>query len=66
MVQFYNSKQAQGLEIIAFPCNQFGKQEQGTDDEIKEFVNGYGVTFPIAAKSDVNGDNAHPIYQFLK
>ena len=55
------------LQIIAFPCNQFGEQEPGTDEEIKEFcVSNYGVSFPIALKIDVNGEKEHPIYRHLK
>ncbi|MEH6551307.1 MAG: glutathione peroxidase [Pseudomonadales bacterium] len=57
----------QGLAVIGFPCNQFGKQDPGNMDEITEFCQlNYGVSFPIAEKIDVNGGNAHPLYQFLK
>jgi len=57
----------QGLEIIGFPCNQFGHQEPGNEEEIKSFCQlTYNVTFPMMSKIDVNGDNAHPIYQYLK
>lgn len=55
-----------GLQILAFPCNQFGEQEPGTDQEIQTFVSNYGVQFPVFAKIDVNGRTAHPIYKFLK
>lgn len=55
-----------GLEIIAFPCNQFGEQEPGTDEEINNFCStNYGVTFKIATKCDVNGEAAIPLYQYL-
>lgn len=55
------------ITVLAFPCNQFGNQEPGTDEEIKEFcTTKYGVTFTIAKKIDVNGPNAHPIYRFLR
>ena len=55
------------IEIIAFPCNQFGNQEPGTDEAIKEFCSTkYGVTFPISKKIEVNGPNAHPIYKHCK
>lgn len=55
------------MEILAFPCNQFGKQEPGTNAEIKKFATEkYGATFPLFEKVDVNGDNAHPVYKFLK
>lgn len=57
----------QGLEIIAFPCDQFGHQEPGTNDEIQQFCQlNYGVSFPVFAKIEVNGEGAHPLYQFLK
>mmetsp|Transcript_53514 Transcript_53514/g.138348 ORF Transcript_53514/g.138348 Transcript_53514/m.138348 type:complete len:118 (-) Transcript_53514:364-717(-) len=62
----YQRLSPQGFEVLAFPCNQFGGQEPGTDDEIKAFTDGYGVTFPIFAKVDVNGPNAHPLFVYLK
>jgi len=55
-----------GLSILAFPCNQFGNQEPGTAEEIKEFVAKYNVKFDMFAKIDVNGDNAHPLWKWLK
>jgi len=56
-----------GLVVIGFPCNQFGHQEPGTAAEIGAFCEkNYGVTFPLFEKIDVNGDNAHPLYQYLK
>lgn len=56
-----------GLIIIGTPCNQFGKQEPGSSDEIQEFCQvNYGVSFLISEKLDVNGSNAHPLYQWLK
>lgn len=62
----YNSWHEKGLEILAFPCNQFGQQEPGTDDEIQQFCSiNYGITFPVLAKIDVNGENAHPLYKYL-
>ncbi len=55
------------LEILAFPCNQFGAQEKGNSEEIKGFCDlRFNVTFPLFEKIDVNGDNAHPLYQYLK
>jgi len=55
------------LLILGFPCNQFGSQEPGSADEISAFCTlNYDVTFPIMAKCDVNGANAHPLYQWLK
>jgi len=56
-----------GVEVLGFPCNQFGKQEPGNAEEIKNFCSiNYDVTFPIFAKIDVNGPQAHPLYQFLE
>lgn len=56
-----------GLDILALPCNQFGKQEPGSNDEIQEFCQvNYGVSFPVLGKIDVNGANAHPLYDHLK
>ncbi|KAH9324549.1 hypothetical protein KI387_004727, partial [Taxus chinensis] len=57
----------QGFEILAFPCNQFAGQEPGTNKEIEEIVcTRFNATFPIFDKVDVNGDNAAPVYKFLK
>lgn len=56
-----------GLEILGFPCNQFGKQEPGEGEQISEFCEvNYGVDFQMFSKIDVNGDNTHPLYQHLK
>ncbi|WP_186647194.1 glutathione peroxidase [Fluviispira vulneris] len=56
-----------GLKILGFPCNQFGKQEPGDENEIKNFCSlNYEVTFPMFAKIDVNGDNAHPVFKYLQ
>lgn len=56
-----------GLEILGFPCNQFGAQEPGDADEIATFCSlTYDVTFPMFGKIDVNGPSAHPLYQYLK
>ncbi len=56
-----------GVVVVGFPCNQFGGQEPGTDEEIQEFCSGrFGVTFPIYSKVDVNGDQAHPLFEQLK
>jgi glutathione peroxidase len=55
------------VTILAFPCNQFGQQEPGTDEEILEFATSrYGVTFPMFSKVEVNGPGACDLYQFLK
>ena len=56
-----------GFFVLGFPCNQFGGQEPGTEAEIKEFAaTEFGVEFPMFAKIDVNGDDAHPLYQLLR
>jgi glutathione peroxidase len=56
-----------GFEVLAFPCDQFGHQEPGTDAEITAFCDRtYGITFPLFAKIEVNGENAHPLYVWLK
>ena len=63
----YDVYHDRGLEIFALPCNQFGRQEPGTNEEIQEFCQlNYGLTFPVMGKIDVNGRNAHPLYTFLK
>ncbi|WP_375323712.1 glutathione peroxidase [Flagellimonas sp. GZD32] len=63
----YQKYKDQGLEILGFPCNQFGNQEPGKANEISEFCQvNYGVSFPMFAKVDVNGKNAHPIFKYLK
>ena len=55
------------LVVLGFPCNQFGRQEPGSNEQIREFCKeNYSVTFPLFAKLDVNGRNAHPLYQHLK
>ena len=65
--EIHSKYHAHGLEVLGFPCNQFGHQEPGSDAEIKSFCNlNYGVEFPIFSKIDVNGDAAHPLYKFLK
>ena len=55
-----------GLEIFAFPCNQFGQSEKGTPQEINDFAKGLGVEFPIFQKMDVNGGLCHPVYNFVR
>jgi glutathione peroxidase len=62
----YRRYRDRGLVVLGFPCNQFGRQEPGTAGEIGAFCErNYGVSFPIFAKIDVNGKNAHPLYRFL-
>jgi len=65
--QLYRRHHEKGLTVLGFPCNQFGKQEPGSESEIGTFcaVN-YGVSFPMFAKIDVNGADAHPLYKYLK
>ena len=65
--QLYRDYEAKGLVILGFPSNQFANQEPGDEKSISEgcMIN-YGVTFPMFAKIDVNGDGAHPIYKYLK
>lgn len=64
--KLYKKYKEQGLEILAFPCNQFGAQEPGSSAEIASFCSlNYGVSFPLFAKIEVNGKNAHPLYKFL-
>lgn len=63
----YGKYKGKGLVILGFPCDQFGHQEPGTAEEIKGFCElNYGVTFPLFQKIEVNGDNAHPLYKYLK
>ncbi|KAA0192149.1 Glutathione peroxidase, partial [Fasciolopsis buskii] len=63
----YTQYADRGFSILAFPCNQFGSQEPGTDEEIKERVlKKYNVTFDLFSKIDVNGDDEIPLYTFLK
>ena len=63
----YEQFRPRGFEILAFPCDQFGHQEPGSDTEIATFCDAtYGVTFPLFAKIEVNGKNAHPLYVWLR
>ncbi|WP_417457701.1 glutathione peroxidase [Kordiimonas sp.] len=63
----YKDLKDKGLVILGFPCNQFGKQDPGSNDEIGEFCQiNYGVSFPMFAKIDVNGEGAVPLYKHLK
>ncbi|MGA7329229.1 MAG: glutathione peroxidase [Rhodomicrobium sp.] len=65
--KLYEKYGARGFEVLAFPCNQFGGQEPGNADEIRNFCSlNYNVTFPMFAKVAVNGSDAHPIFDFLK
>jgi glutathione peroxidase len=61
-----NNYSSEVFSVLAFPCNQFGGQEPGTNEQITEFCSlNYGNTFPIFSKIDVNGENAHPLFNFL-
>ncbi len=65
--QIYRELKDKGFEILAFPCNQFGAQEPGNEEEIKQFCSlTYDVSFPLFAKVDVNGESASPLYMALK
>lgn len=65
--ELYKKFEARGLTVLGFPCNQFGGQEPGSAEQIQSFCEkNYGVTFPMFAKIDVNGDGAHPLYRYLK
>lgn len=65
--ELYNDYREKGFEILAFPCDQFGHQEPGSDADIREFCDlNYSVSFPLFHKIEVNGDNAHPLFAHLK
>ena len=65
--ELYQKYKDKGLVIVGFPCDQFAHQEPGTDEEIAEFCRiNHGVTFPMMKKIDVNGADAHPIFEYLK
>lgn len=65
--KIYEKYKDRGFVVLGFPCNQFGGQEPGTEEDIKSFCEtSFGVTFPMFSKIDVNGDNAHPLYTYMK
>lgn len=65
--KLYRTYKAKGLTVLGFPCDQFGNQEPGDEQEIKAFCSlTYDVTFPMFAKIEVNGPDAHPLYRHLK
>ncbi|MBK5074065.1 glutathione peroxidase [Budviciaceae bacterium CWB-B4] len=65
--QLWQRYSAQGLMVLGFPCNQFGQQEKGSNQEIEAFCQlNYGVSFPMFAKVEVNGSDAHPLFRYLK
>lgn len=64
--EMYEKFADKGFEILDFPCNQFGEQTPGTDEEVHDFCTGrFGITFPQYSKIDVNGENAIPLYQWI-
>jgi glutathione peroxidase len=64
--KLYEASKDKGFTILGFPCNQFMGQEKGSNEEIQQFCKmNYGVTFPVFAKIEVNGKQAHPLYQYL-
>lgn len=64
--KLYEEYKDQGLEILGFPCNQFADQEPGSNSDVQSFCKlNYGVTFPLFEKTDVRGDEAHPIFKYL-
>ncbi|MBE7681750.1 glutathione peroxidase [Paenibacillus sp. P13VS] len=65
--KLYDRYRDQGLVVLGFPCNQFGGQEPGTSEEAESFCQiNYGVNFPVFAKVDVNGEDAHPLFKYLR
>ncbi len=65
--ELYRTYVDRGLVVLGFPCDQFGNQEPGDEEEIATFCErNFGVTFPLFSKVDVNGKNAHPLYQWLR
>src|SRR5689334_11331228 len=64
--ELYEQYRGEGLEILGFPSNQFGAQEPGSNEEVQAFCQmNFGVTFPLLAKTDVRGETAHPLFQYL-
>ena len=66
MIELQNRYSEQGLRVLAFPCNQFGSQEPGSNDEIKAFAENKNVNFDMFSKIHVNGAGTHPLYIYLK
>jgi len=65
--RLYRAHKDEGFVVLGFPCDQFGRQEPGTDGEIEQFcAREYGVTFPLFSKIKVNGPDAHPLFRYLK
>ncbi len=64
--KLYQARHGQGFEVLGFPCNEFGAQEPGTEEEIQNFcTTNFGVKFPMFSKIEVNGENRHPLYKAL-
>lgn len=64
--ELYKTYKEKGFTVLAFPCNQFANQEPGTNEEVHETCTmQYGITYPLFEKIEVNGENAHPLYQYL-
>lgn len=66
MAKLHSSYSEKGLRVLAFPCNQFGSQEPGTNEEIKLFALDHGSKYNLFSKINVNGDDAHPLYKYMK
>ena len=66
LAELHTKYAERGLRILAFPCNQFGSQEPGTDSEIKDFALARGARYDLFSKINVNGSDAHPLYKYLK
>ncbi len=65
--ELYDQYKDKGFAVLGFPCDQFGHQEPGDEEEIRQFCSTkYDITFPLFAKVEVNGDNAHPLFEHLK
>jgi len=64
--ELHRKHEHEGFSVLAFPCNQFGGQEPGTEQDIKEFTSKFGIDFTMFSKIKVNGDDAHPLYKYLK
>lgn len=65
--KLYKEYNEDGFTVLGFPCNQFGGQEPGTDEEIRDFCSAnYDISFPLFEKIEVNGEHAHPLYQYLR
>lgn len=65
--ELYSKYEEKGFIVLAFPCNQFGSQESGTDEEIKKFCDlKFNINFPVFQKVEVNGKDTHPLFKYLK